>query len=634
MAAVAKSRRRPRRTASAVDGVRAGERHHPAQRRRADRRQPHRDGAQRRPTSTSASSASSSSARSTTRSTGSRCMSTGSTIPGLGVRNVVYVATNNDSVYAFDADDPAASAPLWRVNYTNPAAGIVPVSRTDVGQACGTYVDFAGNIGIGGTPVIDPRVADDVLRHAHEGERRVRPAAARGRHPRRQRSGPAVPLVIQASVVGTGDGRDAQNNIAFNAAHAQSARRRCCSITAPSTSRGPRTAIRVRITAGSSATTRRRLQQVMVYNTSPDGGLGGIWHSGGGLTADPAGNLYALTGNGSFNGDTGGRNFGNSFIKVSPAGHAPRLVHAVQLVVPERDRRRSRHPECAAHPEHEPDRRRRQRGRHVCARPQQHGALPLREQRTDRPELSGIVRRAHERRAGVLEQPDLRAGDLCLAGGRSAESLPARRRSVHDAGQRAEHRARAGRHARRDAVAVGQRQRGRHRHPVGDALARRRRQSYPAAGHPARVRREQRHARALEQPAERHARRARQLLEVQPADGGEREGVRGQPVEQAGGLRPDRTAGGNTAPVVNAGADQSLRVAGDADADRHGHRRRQPRAARTAHDDVEPRERAGRRHVQRAERAVDDAPRSRSPASTRSGSARSTARPRRATTCS
>src|SRR5437762_12856114 len=80
----------------------------------------------------------------------------GVSVPGVGLRNIVYVATNNDSVYAFDADDPAASTPLWRVNYTNPAAGIVPVSRTDVGQTCGAYTDFAGNIGIGGTPAIDP----------------------------------------------------------------------------------------------------------------------------------------------------------------------------------------------------------------------------------------------------------------------------------------------------------------------------------------------------------------------------------------------------------------------------------------------------------------------------------------------
>jgi hypothetical protein len=77
-------------------------------------------------------------------------------IPGLGRRNVVYVATVNDTVYAFDADDPSATSPLWRIAYANPAAGIVPVFRTDVGQACGTYNDFAGNIGIVGTPVIDP----------------------------------------------------------------------------------------------------------------------------------------------------------------------------------------------------------------------------------------------------------------------------------------------------------------------------------------------------------------------------------------------------------------------------------------------------------------------------------------------
>ena len=127
----------------------------------------------------------------------------GVSVPGVGIRNVVYVATNNDSVYAFDADDPAASAPLWRVNYTNPAAGIVPVSRTDVGQACGTYVDFAGNIGIGGTPVIDA-VAQTmyfVTRTKENGTfvQRLHAIDIRDGSER-----PGSPVVIQASVVGTG----------------------------------------------------------------------------------------------------------------------------------------------------------------------------------------------------------------------------------------------------------------------------------------------------------------------------------------------------------------------------------------------------------------------------------------------
>ena len=72
------------------------------------------------------------------------------------VVNVLYVATVNNSVYAFDADDPSAAAPLWHVNLTGAGSGARPVKNSDVGKNCGTYPDFRGNIGIVGTPVIDP----------------------------------------------------------------------------------------------------------------------------------------------------------------------------------------------------------------------------------------------------------------------------------------------------------------------------------------------------------------------------------------------------------------------------------------------------------------------------------------------
>src|SRR5262245_11009967 len=78
------------------------------------------------------------------------------TIPGLGVRNILYVATANNSVYAFDADEPSAATPLWHINLTDAVPGARPVRARDVGQGCGTYRNQTGNIGIVGTPVIDP----------------------------------------------------------------------------------------------------------------------------------------------------------------------------------------------------------------------------------------------------------------------------------------------------------------------------------------------------------------------------------------------------------------------------------------------------------------------------------------------
>src|SRR5882724_3781464 len=66
-------------------------------------------------------------------------------------RNVVYVATVNNTVYAVDGDNGTV---YWQKSFT--AAGMRPPRATDMTGACGgNYNNFSSNIGIVGTPVID-----------------------------------------------------------------------------------------------------------------------------------------------------------------------------------------------------------------------------------------------------------------------------------------------------------------------------------------------------------------------------------------------------------------------------------------------------------------------------------------------
>ncbi|HWC17693.1 MAG TPA: hypothetical protein VG498_11805, partial [Terriglobales bacterium] len=69
-------------------------------------------------------------------------------IPGKGKHNVMFLATEHDSVYAFDAD--AAGDPLWRVNFTNPASGITTIPAREV-----RCPFIRPEVGITPTPVID-----------------------------------------------------------------------------------------------------------------------------------------------------------------------------------------------------------------------------------------------------------------------------------------------------------------------------------------------------------------------------------------------------------------------------------------------------------------------------------------------
>src|SRR5438309_3355044 len=61
-------------------------------------------------------------------------------------------------------------------------------------------------------------------------------------------------------------------------------------------------------------------QAPVLFNTTPDGGLGGIWMSGTGPAADAEGNIYVITGNGTFDTAAPRTNYGDSFLRLSPAG--------------------------------------------------------------------------------------------------------------------------------------------------------------------------------------------------------------------------------------------------------------------------------------------------------------------------
>jgi hypothetical protein len=201
------------------------------------------------------------------------------------VHDVVYVATEHNTVYAFDATDAVQNTPLWSLN---------------VGPSGSNTCDnMSPEIGISSTPVIDQaRGVIYFLSKGQEGGNWVQRLHAVDLIAGTERSG--SPVLITASVKGTGVGASG-GNIAFDpgtqlnrtgllleggvvyAAFASH-----CDV-------GPYHGWILGYTYDGSA-----FKQVLAFNVSPNGTAGGIWQAGNGLSSDGS-NIFVVAGNGSSN---------------------------------------------------------------------------------------------------------------------------------------------------------------------------------------------------------------------------------------------------------------------------------------------------------------------------------------------
>jgi hypothetical protein len=134
-------------------------------------------------------------------------------IPNLGTHNVVYVATEHDSVYAFDADSSSCQV-LWHDSFIDPTMNVTTVPATDItGQT-----DIVPEIGITGTPAIDASTATLYVVSKTKVNQGATPSYIQELHALDLATGAEKfngPAIIHAIVSGTGDG-SLSGEISFN----------------------------------------------------------------------------------------------------------------------------------------------------------------------------------------------------------------------------------------------------------------------------------------------------------------------------------------------------------------------------------------------------------------------------------
>jgi uncharacterized protein (TIGR03437 family) len=228
-------------------------------------------------------------------------------VPGIKIsgvaRNVVYIATMHNSIYAIDADAPQSTKPLWTVNLGPPVLSSVF-----------NFTDILPEVGILSTPVIDPArgviyVVADTLQSGVPAFFLHALSLVDGTE---QLNGP---VQITASVPGNGAGTDGSGTVVLDPIfHLQR--------PGLALSNG-----QLYIMFGSHADSGywhgwilgydagNVQNQTAVFNTTPNGAAGSIWQGGRGPVIDGEGDIYVVTGNGDYDGATA---FSESILRLSP----------------------------------------------------------------------------------------------------------------------------------------------------------------------------------------------------------------------------------------------------------------------------------------------------------------------------
>jgi MBG domain (YGX type)/Legume lectin domain len=261
----------------------------------------------------------------------------GLTINGA-VHNVVFIATENDTVYAFDADSNAGAdaQPLWVRSFINSSDGITPVPYADV-----LNPDIFPVIGITGTPVIDPSTntlyVSTVTKNIVNGDS-THPNYVQILHALDVTTGadnfvdggyqiadtvanPNGTYVNNTAIEVAGTGVDSTGGVvSFNALREnqrpalQLDGSLVLEMWASHGDHGPYHGWLV-------AFDKTTLQPVAWFNTSPNGSASGVWQSGDPAAVDPAtGVIYFATGNGTFDeyGSNPKNDYGESVVGLNP----------------------------------------------------------------------------------------------------------------------------------------------------------------------------------------------------------------------------------------------------------------------------------------------------------------------------